>query len=212
MSRALLRRGFIGAVFAAVLAGCASDPIPDQAYYRLPPGDPPAARAVVVEVLIAYGVYSGQAVLYQTKEDAPVKEYHYQLWQNPPVRLLQQRLISRLRRANIAPVVTDRLPNSILATRVSGVIENFERVRLSETEWKVVVQVELRADRGNDDLPLLLETYSAELPADSDSMQGTVRAFTLAVNQIVDEFAADLAAAGEGIRPPEPAPIGGAQP
>src|SRR5688572_4054041 len=120
MRRAAFARALLGVVFAASLASCASDPIPDQSYYRLPPGDPPAARAaqafrepIVVEVLIAYGVYSGQAILYQTKQDAPVREYHYQLWQNPPVRLLQQRLISRLRKANIAPVVTDRLPNSI---------------------------------------------------------------------------------------------------
>jgi cholesterol transport system auxiliary component len=215
MRRAVFFRALIGVAFAGLLASCASDPIPDVAYYRLPPGDPPTARAepafrepIVVDVLIAYGVYSGQAILYQTKPEAPVKEYHYQLWQNPPVRLVQQRLIRRLRKANVSAVVADRLPNSILATRVSGVIENFERVRVSETEWKVVVQVELRADRGNDDLPLVLETYTAELPTDNDSIQGTVRAFTQAVNQVIDEFANDLAAAGEGVRPSAPAPVG----
>lgn len=219
MRRAAFAKLFTGVVCTALLAGCASDPIPDLAYYRLPIGEPPAARAapsfrepIVVDVLIADGVYSTQSILYQTKPEAPVKEYHYQLWQDPPVRLVQRRVISRLRRAGISDVVTDRLPNSILSTRVSGVIENFERVRIGEDQWKVVVQIEFRADRGNDDLPIVLETYAAELPTDNDSIQATVRAFTQAVNQVIDEFALDLAAAGEGVRPPPAAPIGGAQP
>lgn len=213
--RTLPRLAAVGLL--ALLAGCASDPIPDVAYYRLPadqraaPLQSPVFREpLVVDVLTADGVYSSQAILYQTAPEAPVKQYHYQLWQDPPVRLLQRRLISRLRASRIAPVVTDRLPTSIASSRVSGVIERFERYRKPDDSWGVAVQVELRVDRGLDDLPMLLKTYEAELDTENATIQAAVRAFGRGVSQIVDEFGVDLARAYRAEESRDPAHSGAA--
>ncbi|HET9484674.1 MAG TPA: ABC-type transport auxiliary lipoprotein family protein [Xanthomonadales bacterium] len=185
--------------FAAALAGCESAPIPDVAHYRLPTqpklepaGTPLYPDPFVVDVFLADGLHSEQSILYQTTPDGPVKAYHYQLWNDPPVRLLQRRLIRRMRNENVAPLVTDRLPVSLHALRVSGLIERFERVKGADEAWSVAVRVEMRVDRGERELPLLLETYDVVEPADGESIQATVRAFARALDEVNARFVADL--------------------
>ena len=197
----ILRRARALAVIAittVALAGCESAPIPDVTHYRMPTqekvepaGTPLFAEPFVVDVFLADGLHSEQSILYQTSPNGPVKAYHYQLWNDPPVRLLQRRLIRRLRNENIAPVVTDRLPVSLNAVRVSGLVERFERVKENEA-WSVVVRVELRVDHGDQGLPVLLESYEVVEAADGESIQATVRAFARATDEINTRFVADL--------------------
>lgn len=185
---------------ALALAACASDPIPEVTYFRLPPPAPVEARSppalqdpVVVDVFLADGLHGEQAILYQNRPGSGIKAYHYQLWNDPPVRMLQRRLIRRLRDAGISPLVTDRLSTNLAAVRVSGVLESFERVRNGEG-WDVSVAIEMRADSSGSALPQLLKTYSATVPAESATIQAAVRAFAVAVDQVFGEFAHDLAA------------------
>lgn len=186
------------AITAVALAGCESAPIPDVMHYRMPTqekvepaGTPLFAEPFVVDVFLADGLHSEQSILYQTSPNGPVKAYHYQLWNDPPVRLLQRRLIRRLRNENVAPIVTDRLPVSLDAVRVSGLVERFERVKENEA-WSAVVRVELRADHGDQGLPVLLEAYEVVEPADGESIQATVRAFARATDEVNTRFVADL--------------------
>lgn len=198
----MMKRLLILAAFALTLAGCGSTPVPDIAYYRMPDfraTDGGAARAtplfqipIVVDPFLADGLHSEQAILYAAKEGASVKAYHYQLWNDAPVRLVQRRLIQRLRAENISPVVSDRLPSSVATIHLSGLVEHFERVNLGGDTWVVDVSVEIRADLGQDGLPAILKTYSARVPTESVSIQATVRAFSQGLDQVLGEFVEDL--------------------
>ena len=188
-----------------VLAGCAAGPgIPDTVYYRLPTRAAPEAaarteplllRPVIVETLLADGLHSDQAIIYSLDPDgARLKAYHYQLWVDPPVRMLQRRLIGALRDAKLSEVVTDRIPNEVDALRIEGRLERFERIRVTENEWKVVAMLSLRADLRDGKPPLLLREYTQDGPAAGPSVRDSVNALGEAMDRIYAEFLRDLEA------------------
>ena len=191
------------AAAAILLAACGSTPVPEVRYYSLPPAtaieaaaEPVLALPIRVEILSADGLHSEQGVLYANSEGGPVRTYHYQLWNDTPGALLQKRLIARLRAANCSSVVASRLPGQVGAFHITGDVQAFERVRNPDGSWRVEIRLELRADVGESELPVVLKTYSASVPADSDSMQATVRAFAAGVDDIFARFLADLAQQG----------------
>jgi uncharacterized lipoprotein YmbA len=197
MMRVIRKIAVIGATIA--LAACSVAPVPEIAYYRMPEvmGVTPRERAafqmpVVVETFLADGLHGEQSILYAGSPTGSVRAYHYQLWNDPPVRLLQRRLIRRLREEMLSPVVADRLPTSVAAVRVSGLIDRFERVK-HDDGWYAEVRLELRADIQDGGLPAILKVYESSMRAESDSIQATVRAFTAATDQVLAAFAADLA-------------------
>lgn len=184
--------------FALLLTACASAPVPDVAYYRMPAvaGGSHSdtkyfAVPIVVDSLIADGVYNDQAILYAMRSEGSIKAYHYQLWDEPPGQMLQRRLVDTLRARNAAKLVTDRLPPSITSLRISGRIERFERIKVGEA-WLARVRMELRVERGAQLAPVLLSEYGADVPADSDSIQSTIRAFATAIDQSYAAFWAEL--------------------
>jgi uncharacterized lipoprotein YmbA len=186
---------------ALSVAACSSTPVPEVRYYRMPDPAPPAAQAapvfdvpLVVDALLADGLHAQQAMLYQTTPGGPVRTYHYQLWNDPPGRLLQRRLVRQLRAARIAPVIADRLPSRIDQVRITGLVERFERVR-TDAGWAAAVRLELRADTGDTQLPAVLGTYEAVVVADGETMQATVRAFATATDQVLARFIDELTAA-----------------
>ena len=193
---------------AALLAltGCAGAPgIPETTYFRLPPRakvapqpTPPLPWPIVVDTLIADGLYSDQAIIYSLDpQGARLRAYHYQLWVDPPVRLLQRRLIGTLRDARVAPLVADRLPTQTQALRIEGRIERFERVKL-DAGYKVAVALSLRADVRDGKPPLVLKEYSRELPTSGDTVRDSVDAIAKALDEIYAEFVADLVAGNAG--------------
>ena len=179
-----------------LLTGCASDPVPDVAYYRL--GDAPAIAGVQpleapleVQTFLADGVYNEQAILYVNAEAGSLRGYHYQLWGDPPVRMLQRRLIETLRTNHVAPLVADRLPSEDGVLRVIGLIRHFEREKTSGA-WQVKVAFEFRIEGTNGEKPLLLKEYAATQPAADDTIPATTRAFGEAVDRCFAQFVADL--------------------
>lgn len=206
MNAIALLRALLLAILASLLASCATAPgIPDTVYYRLPPREPIQALAapvltqpIVVETLLADGLHSDQAIIYSTDPDAArLKAYHYQLWVDPPVRLLQRRLIATLREANVSRIVTDRLPNQIDALRIGGRLERFERVKTAQG-WAIAVGLSLRADLRDGKPPLVLEEYIVEAPADGESVRDSVAAMGDAVDRIYADFLRDLGEAAGG--------------
>jgi cholesterol transport system auxiliary component len=200
----LLRLLALAALLA--LGGCAGAPgIPETTYFRLPSRAPiapqpapPLAYPIVVDTLLADGLYSDQAIIYSLDpQGARLRAYHYQLWVDPPVRLLQRRLIGALRDANVAPIVADRLPTQTQALRIEGRIERFERIKL-DAGYKVAVALSLRADLRDGKPPLVLKEYSRELPANGDTVRDSVDAIAIALDQIYAEFVADLVAGNAG--------------
>lgn len=189
-----------------VLAACASAPgIPETTYFRLPPRaqieripTPLVDQPIVVDTFYADGLYSDQAIIYTLDpEGQRLRTYHYQLWIDPPVRLLQRRLIATLRDAGASRVVTDRLPTEITTVRVEGRITRLERVKDGEG-WRVAVGFSLRADaRGDGKPPLVLKDYLVELPVQGGSVRDSVNTIGTAVDQIYAEFARDLAAGAQ---------------
>ncbi len=184
----------------ALLASCASDPVPDLTYYHLPavegvapqPGQP-FPYPIVVDPLIGDGAHGEQAILYAEDAGGSLRGYHYQLWSEPPERMLQRRLIEQLRAAKASAVVADNLSSGLRVLRVSGVIVSYERVHAGK-DWLAKVDLEMRVDDSSRDLPLLIKSYAAAERAENDTMNATVRAFGRATDRALAEFGTDLAA------------------
>lgn len=180
------------------LAACSPPTVPDMTYFRLPPPvaevtqrAPTFAIPVDVSVFGADGLYAEQAMIYSPDADGrTLHSYHYQVWIDPPARLLQRRLIWVLREAKAAPLVTDRLPASTDALRVSGVIFRFDRAKVGEG-YAAKVVVQLRVERAG--VLLSERVYRAEVPAAGTEVSASVAAFGTALDNIYGEFLGDLA-------------------
>lgn len=197
-----MNRAVIGGLLALLLAGCGGAPaVPDFTWYRLPrpqPLEPHAAplfdQPVVVEAFVADGIYAGQALVYALDPDAQrLRQYHYQLWIDPPTRVLQRRLLAMLREARIAQMVTDELPASTPAIRIGGIILRLDRVPDAQGGHAAVVALKLRADR-IDGQPLVDDYYRAEVRAADATVQATVDAYGAALDSVFRRFDADLRA------------------
>lgn len=195
----VLQGGLVAAVL--LLAACASAPVPDMAFYRMASVPDPARAAdaeprfpipITVSPFRADGVYNDQAILYALKPEGSIKAYHYQLWDEPPSLMLQRRLIDQLRAEFAAKLITDRLPPGLDALRISGRLQRFERVRMNQ-RWHARVRMEIRVERRQQDAPLLLDEYGADVEAESDTIQASIRAFAAALDQSYAAFSADLA-------------------
>jgi len=181
------------------LTSCSAPTVPDFTYYRLPRPQPlqPLStplfqHPLVVEAFNADGLYADQALIYALDADAQqLRQYHYQLWTDPPTRFLQRRLIGALREAHAAVQVTDELPASQPAIRVVGVILRFDRVPAAEGGHRAVIGLKLRAD-ASDGTPLLDEYYRSEKPAAGNDLKATVDAYGAALDDIFAQFYGDL--------------------
>ena len=188
---------------AVALAGCGAPTVPDFTYYRLPrPAPLDAAPAplfgdVVVDVFAADGLYGDQALIYADDPGAhELHQYHYQLWTDPPTRVLQRRMIEQLRKTGVASEITDELPASHPAIRISGTILRFDRAPNGSGGFTATVALKLRADDPSG-LPMLDDYYRAEKPAADASMRATVDAYGAALDEVFAAFYADLRKQGE---------------
>jgi cholesterol transport system auxiliary component len=202
-----MMRAAIGVLLTLVLAGCGGAPaVPDFTWYRMPRPqalEPHAAplfdAPVVVEAFGADGIYADQALVYALDPDAQrLRQYHYQLWTDPPTRILQRRLLALLRDARIAATVTDQLPASRPAVRIGGIILRLDRVPVADG-FAAVVALKLRAD-GVDGQPLVDDYYRAEVRAADTTVQSTVDAYGSALDTVFARFDADLRSRMENTR------------
>lgn len=179
-----------------LLGGCESVPVPEVTWYRLPDPVLPPARAVRFEVPVdvaifsADGIYADQALIYAIDKDGhALRAYHYRQWSDPPARMLQRRLIRVLRQIDAAPQVSDRLPASANALRISAVIQRFERIEDAGV-WHVDVALQMRVERAGE--VLSEEIYSARIPAPDAEIPASVAAYGQALDQIYAAFVAKL--------------------
>lgn len=195
-------RALIAALCALVLAACGNIPgVPDHTYFRMAEPQPlPVSTTqvfntpIVVNLFAADGLYADRALIYALDPaGSELRQYHYQLWTDPPTRSLQRRLLIVLRDAAVAPLVTDELAASQAALRISGVILRFERVPRPEGGHMAAVAIKLRADRP-DGSPFIDEVYRADAIADGHRLVATTDALAAAVDMIFAEFHADLLA------------------
>ena len=191
---------------ALLLSACSVPTVPDQTWYRLapPPAVEKAAMALDLPIAVAGfsadGIYADQALVYALDPDArQVRQYHYQLWVDPPVRMLQRRLIVRLRQAELAATVTDELPASAQALRVRGVILRLDRTPLADGGVAAVVAIKLRADAPAG-VPLVDRIYRAEHPATDAGIGAYTEALGTAIDEVFAAFQADLERSGASAR------------
>lgn len=193
-----------------MLAGCVGGPaIPDTTYYRLGPlptvpawQQPLTAQPLVVPTFVADGIHSDQALLYALDDEGMrLRAYHYQLWVDPPTRMLQRRLIATLRRARLSPLVVDNLPQARKPARISGRIIELERVPVG-TGWSVRVALALRYEppasasmsTGVSEDDGMVRVYRETRHVADASVVASARQMGDAVNAIFTQFLADLQA------------------
>lgn len=181
------------------LAGCSAPTVPDFTWHRLPPPQPLPVQAspwhepVVVESFAADGLYADQALVYALDPQArELRQYHYQMWADPPMRMLQRRLAHMLREAGLARAVSDELPSSREAIRIRGSLLRMDRVPGTDGAWQAVVVLKLRA-LAPDGKVLVDEVYRDEEAAGS-SIRAVVDAYGIAIDRIFARFQADLRA------------------
>lgn len=183
-----------------LLGACATAPgLPETTYYRLPDAAPvtrlPAPLIelpITVEPLSADGLYSDRALIWSPDADGGrLRTYHYQLWIDPPVRLLQRRLLGSLRELGITRVVADRLPAQLDALNISGRIARLERLQTGDG-WQIAVALVLRADPSGGGRPWVIGRYQRQLPVQGDTVADSVRTIGQALDQIQTEFFQDL--------------------
>lgn len=182
-----------------LLAGCATEPVPDFRYFRFaeassvsPLKTTPLRMPLVVEPFRADGVVGERPILYATRsETVRLAQYHYQLWNDPPPVMVRQRLMDQLAAAAVAPLVTERLSPRVVALRLHGRIEEFQRVRDVSGD-QVVVSVLLRLERDRVGLPLLERRFRQQLPVGGESVEDAVRVFGQAVDAIAAELLTEL--------------------
>lgn len=184
-----------------VLAGCSSAPVPEDSFYRV--GDLPEPGLVfdqypidgrlLVELPRAAGIRRQRGILYSEDPDhVELRRYHYHYWEDAPPEMLQRRLIERLRDAEVAPTITERMTTRV-DSRLQTRLRRFERdVDGSSAHAVVTVDFVLFDGSGQGDA-LFRGSYTRRVPADSMRMIDTARAFTRAVDGVIDEFLAQLA-------------------
>jgi len=192
-----MKPGFFLLVLAICLAACGqAQQVPTDHYYRLTPqsgslekkrltGDP-----VVVDVFLAEGLYNDRAVLYSSDEQADeLQQHHYYFWYTSPPRMLRDYLIQVLRNTDVSPAVVDMGTEGHL--RISGKLMEFERHQ-SSAGSTANVALELRVDKPDAALPLLLRQYRASEAINNKDMTAVVAGFNSAVDRIYREFLEDL--------------------
>jgi len=185
------------------LAACNVPTVPDFTYYRLPRPQPleaasvPLHDAIVVDAFGADGLYADQALVYAVDPDGQqLRQYHYQLWTDPPTRVLQRRLIVLLREAGLSREVTDELPASHAAIRIHGIVLRLDRVPKGDGSWSVAVLLKLRAD-APDGSPLVDEFYRDEQTVAGADIKASVDAYGAVLDRLFARFYADLRKHGE---------------
>ena len=105
-------------MFVGLTSGCGKlKPLPSDTFYRLsaPDNDEGTSKAenwtdgtLYVERFRASGIYKERAIALLEKDGVSIKQSRYHYWHESPELLLQQRMVERLMREQVAArVVTD---------------------------------------------------------------------------------------------------------
>jgi len=177
------------------MSGCSlQPPVPEDHFYRLPAATLKADKVLTSHITVKRfktdGLHSERPLLF-SGHDKPLslKQYHYHFWTDAPPRMLQEHLISALRKSGIAGIVSNYDPAHRDGYIISGKIRRFEQVSRGK-ENKVSIDLELRLDDDRGKIVLVKDYYS-ERTATSASPHDLVTAFGDALTDIYKEFLKD---------------------
>jgi len=187
-------------LLAAALAACSAPPVPSDHYYRLlvpMPAEDTAGGVLLpgvmtVEVLQADGLLRERPLLYAVGgASTELQQHNYHYWNDAPPRMLQDQMVTYLRRAHAAGLVVTPDTRVRADYQVSGKAKRFERL-IGDGTPKVVVEIELALQRLSDDALLVVDTYSAEETAENDSVEAAIAALNRATARVFDDFLAQV--------------------
>jgi ABC-type uncharacterized transport system auxiliary subunit len=195
-----MKRLLLLTLLAPILAGClgSAPPVPRDHYYRLLVPMPPESSGAMlpgvltVELLQADGLLRERPLLYSAGADAAeLQQHNYHYWNDAPPRLLQDQMVTYLRRSGVASLVVTPDTRVRAEYQISGKAKRFERL-VGSGGSKVVVEIEFALLRLSDDALLVVDTYSAEEAATGDSVEDSILALNRATARVFDAFLSDL--------------------
>ncbi len=186
----------IAATLLVLLTSCAvPPPVPEDNYYQLPHSQLKASVKIIVnnlavKRLISDGLHGERALLFsKTGQDLQLKQYHYHHWSDTPPRMLQEYLISALRKARVANTVINYDPGQHSELTLSGKIRHFEQIKRGSKN-KVLVELELQLHDKKHNI-VLLKDYRVSQTSKSAKLHDLVNAYGTALNKIVSDFVDD---------------------
>ena len=186
---------------ATVLAGCSSDPVPRDTFYRLGVPAAPAALAggpiqgtVEVPLFRAQGIINERAVLYR-ESARELAQYSYHAWLEPPSVMLQRVFTGALRDAKAFTGVATPEMRLDRNYELTGHILEWEHVLPQGGNGPAVaIALELGVRRVAGNQQVLAKVYRVTEPAAGESVDAAAVAFTSGLDKIIGQLLADLAA------------------
>lgn len=196
-----MKRLLLLACAAPLLAGClgSAPPVPHDHYYRLlvptpqqSAGEAPLPGILTVELLQADGLLRERPLLYsESGESYELQQHNYHYWNDAPPRMLQDQMVTYLRRSGVSRQVVTPDMRIRADYQVSGKVRRLERL-LGGGPPRVFVEIELALLRLSDDRVLVVETFSAEEPAEDESVEASIIALNRATAEVFDRFLAQV--------------------
>ena len=196
-----MKRLLLLAALAPFLAGClgSAPPVPRGHYYRLLVPTPQAGAGAAplpgilsVELLQADGLLRERPLLYsESGESYELQQHNYHYWNDAPPRMLQDQMVTYLRRSGVSRQVVTPDMRIRADYQVSGKVRRLERL-LGGGPPRVFVEIELALLRLTDERVLVVETFSAEEPAGDETVDAAIVALNRATAEIFDRFLSQI--------------------
>ena len=188
-------------ILCAALSGCGGQgvPVPTDQFHRLSVGPPTTvyqtpslAGTVEVERFNADGVLQDRAIVYVESDNPNVlHQYQYQLWADPPTRMLQAATVEYLREARLADQVVGSGLRVEPTFTLTGDIKKLEHVRGNSSSVLVELEYRLRDYRRGD--LVWVKTYRVTKSARDASVAAATDAIAQAVGDVLAMLTDDMA-------------------
>lgn len=181
-----------------LLNACGSAaPVPEDKFFRLDMTHITQQRNifdgnVAVQRFKADGLHNGRAMLYtDSKQPLQLKQYHYHHWLDAPSLLIQEHLISYLRKTNAAPLVIEEQPGIQSDYLISGRIIAFEQVNDAKGV-RADVKLELQVTKRGARMPILVKEYSQSIQTADTSLHTIASSLSTGLTNIYAKFLDDI--------------------
>lgn len=192
-------RLFIPLLMIPLLAGClgSAPPVPRDHYYRLLVSGPTESSlssklggVMRVEIFQADGLLRERPLLYsESGSPHEVQQHDYHYWTDAPPRMLQDQLVSYLRRSHIARSVVTPDMRVRASYQISGKVKRLERL-LGGGPPRVFVEMELALVRLSDNALMLVDNFAEQESEDGDDVGSAIIALNKATGRVFDRFLA----------------------
>jgi cholesterol transport system auxiliary component len=187
-------------VIVVLLSACASGPAPRDHFYRVELAPP--ARSLESPLLDGIlevsrfrldSLSDGRDLVYRSDADAAeLQRFAYHRWVDPPSAMLQGEIASYLGRAGVAQAVVTSDIRIDAAYALDGRILRYEIVLGGPGEVRLELEFGV-TDQASRDL-LFLGSYAVARPFPPDDLEAAARAYSDALEEILQQFVEDWAA------------------